>query len=623
MNNYNPCRRSFVKLVILTVLALLFPSAEAVLSAQAIMKGNAETVKADPDEYKKYFDENNYRYWAMSDNTYVITSKNGTLFIYLLLGQGKALLVDTGYGPETGYGYGPELKGIVNSITGNRYELSVFNTHQHGDHTGGDVLFPGATVYVSKPTADSLTKNNSVKPAYSLNIVKEGDIIDLGGGRTLKTLEIPCHATGSLALIDSKYKLAFTGDEFESAQVMMDSFAGTYEELIPVLNKYKANMKKLEDAIDDGYFIMPAHNGAPISTDYIDDYIALCDDLIRGEAYVAPSISHPIAEAFNGDKILRVEHGLASFIVKTGVLSNIKNLASRPGKGYSGTMFTPDNYATPFEKYFEQDAYRFWKMSDSEYIITSKNGTQYMYLITGDSRSLLIDSGWGVGVRIKDVVERLTGYPGKPVEIAITHEHFDHVSGNWDGATVYMTREAKEALTKEGQKKYTINVVKDGDIIDLGNRPIEIIKIPSHAPGSMALLDRKGRKIYTGDELDTTQVMMFSANDPLEILTPRLQAHKANMQKLLDRIKEFDYIMPGHNGAPASPQYIRDFMELADDITLRREVYFAPGLNHSIIEAQPFSAGLKRAEHGLASFFIWNVNGIKVLKEKPGNNASR
>jgi hypothetical protein len=47
---------------------------------------------------------------------------------------------------------------------------------------------------------------------------------------------------------------------------------------------------------------------------------------------------------------------------------------------------------------------------------------------------------------------------------------------------------------------------------------------------------------------------------------------------------------------------------------------FAPGLNHSIIEAQPFSAGLKRAEHGLAGFFIWDIDGLKALKEKPGVN---
>ncbi len=72
--------------------------------------------------------------------------------------------------------------------------------------------------------------------------------------------------------------------------------------------------------------------------------------------------------------------------------------------------------------------------------------------------------------------------------------------------------------------------------------------------------------------------------------------------------------------APASPQYIKDFIELADDIIVRKAVFFAPGLNHPIIEAQSFRAGLRRAEHGLASFFIWNINGVKVLKEKPGIN---
>jgi hydroxyacylglutathione hydrolase len=41
--------------------------------------------------------------------------------------------------------------------------------------------------------------------------------------------------------------------------------------------------------------------------------------------------------------------------------------------------------------------------------------------------------------------------------------------------------------------------VEDNDIIDLGNRPIKIISIPGHTPGSIAVLDINNRVLIGGD----------------------------------------------------------------------------------------------------------------------------
>lgn len=39
---------------------------------------------------------------------------------------------------------------------------------------------------------------------------------------------------------------------------------------------------------------------------------------------------------------------------------------------------------------------------------------------------------------------------------------------------------------------------KKGDVIDLGNRPLEIIELPGHTPGSIGILDVKTRALFAG-----------------------------------------------------------------------------------------------------------------------------
>jgi glyoxylase-like metal-dependent hydrolase (beta-lactamase superfamily II) len=49
----------------------------------------------------------------------------------------------------------------------------------------------------------------------------------------------------------------------------------------------------------------------------------------------------------------------------------------------------------------------------------------------------------------------------------------------------------------------------EGDIIDLGVRKFEVILIPGHTAGSIALLDRENRLIITGDTISAGPIFMF------------------------------------------------------------------------------------------------------------------
>ncbi len=56
---------------------------------------------------------------------------------------------------------------------------------------------------------------------------------------------------------------------------------------------------------------------------------------------------------------------------------------------------------------------------------------------------------------------------------------------------------------------YTKVFVGEGFVFELGGRQVEVIEIPAHASGSIALLDRQTKMLFAGDEIEAGQVLLF------------------------------------------------------------------------------------------------------------------
>lgn len=240
----------------------------------------------------------------------------------------------------------------------------------------------------------------------------------------------------------------------------------------------------------------------------------------------------------------------------------------------------------------------------------------FMYLLVGSERALLIDTGYGEG-NIRQVVESITN---KPVMVINTHGHFDHTGGNgwWDAAWMSegAAADARVAFTPQQQswydgkpyKDYRIHIVKEGDILDLGGVQVEVIGIPAHHEGSIALLDQTHRLLFVGDELESGQVLLFARHRNLP-LTQVVAAHLANMEKLLTRRGEYDYICPAHNGTMLQPDlYLQDYLALDQEI-LAGKAQIQP--DTAGFGYEPYQVGdslfakmgqQERVQHGLASF---------------------
>ena len=184
------------------------------------------------------------------------------------------------------------------------------------------------------------------------------------------------------------------------------------------------------------------------------------------------------------------------------------------------------------------------------------------YLVVGDECGVVIDTGFATE-NIQEYAQTLTDIPVKFA--ANTHGHFDHTGGNGWFERAYMSAKALEIAKIPYPSKaslnypldYPVTTVGDGDTIDLGNRELEVIEIPAHAPSSIAFLDRKERIMFTGDEVGSGVMLVWMQDEP----QPTIEQHAQNMEKLLKYRQEFDFICSGHEPVMADPSLIEDYLE--------------------------------------------------------------
>jgi glyoxylase-like metal-dependent hydrolase (beta-lactamase superfamily II) len=219
--------------------------------------------------------------------------------------------------------------------------------------------------------------------------------------------------------------------------------------------------------------------------------------------------------------------------------------------------------------------------------------------VRGRDRDLLIDTGMGVA-SLREAARHLLE---KAVLAVATHTHLDHVGGHhefdeclvhrleadglagssgldsldtsqWDPADIAglnkvgyeVPPQLITALPHEGYKisdyrrlpaRATV-IVKEGDIVDIGNRHFEVLHLPGHSPGSIGLWEASTGILFSGDAL---------YDGPLldELPTSNIQDYLRTMRRL--RELPVRVVHAGHD-----PSFDRDRLrKLTNDYIRRRE----------------------------------------------------
>lgn len=128
-----------------------------------------------------------------------------------------------------------------------------------------------------------------------------------------------------------------------------------------------------------------------------------------------------------------------------------------------------------------------------------------------DSRAIIIDPG----DQERKIREVLTKHNLKPAFIINTHGHIDHIGcDDKFGVPVYIHRQ-DSVLLKDPRLnlssfvatsftvKSEIRMLEDKENIELEGIRLEVIHLPGHTPGGIALLMRKPKDgvVFTGDSL--------------------------------------------------------------------------------------------------------------------------
>lgn len=147
--------------------------------------------------------------------------------------------------------------------------------------------------------------------------------------------------------------------------------------------------------------------------------------------------------------------------------------------------------------------------------------------VRGRDRDMMVDSGMGV-VSLREYVPLVTE---RDLIAVASHTHFDHIGCHHEFecravheaeadllanptrentlADPYVTDEIFHALPPEPycsacyavKKAPATRILRDGDIVDLGDRHFEVIHTPGHSPGGIALWEEKTATLISGDIL--------------------------------------------------------------------------------------------------------------------------
>lgn len=161
------------------------------------------------------------------------------------------------------------------------------------------------------------------------------------------------------------------------------------------------------------------------------------------------------------------------------------------------------------------------------------------YLLNGNKRSLLIDTGLGI-CDISEEVKKLTD---KPVTAVATHIHWDHIGGHkyypdfyaheaeldWLSGGFPLTMDMIRSMvvdrcdlpdgynvgTYEFFQGTPPRILHDSDVIDIGGRVIEILHTPGHSPGHMCFWEKERGYLFTGDLVyKDTLFAYYPSTDP-------------------------------------------------------------------------------------------------------------
>jgi len=162
--------------------------------------------------------------------------------------------------------------------------------------------------------------------------------------------------------------------------------------------------------------------------------------------------------------------------------------------------------------------------------------SESLYLVEGKTKALLIDAG----TKIADLDKIVASITKKPVMLVATHVHPDHTGSAINYFPEIYLNAADTVNIPRMMPDYKGKVIylKDGEVIDLGGRKIEVVFTPGHTPGSTTFIDKQAGYGFSGDSFGSGNLL----------LTTIFSTLKATCEKMSAIMGQYGikYMYPGH-----------------------------------------------------------------------------
>ena len=233
---------------------------------------------------------------------------------------------------------------------------------------------------------------------------------------------------------------------------------------------------------------------------------------------------------------------------------------------------------------------------------------ELMYLVEGDDRAALLDSGCGIGF-VRPLVERLTD---KPLVVLLTHGHIDHAMGasEFPPEHVYISQKDAYVYQANGTHAYRkgglglmgpagkavvpeedftperpITAYRDlmeGDRFDLGGISVEVYACPGHTRGTLVMLIPQARALLLGDACNSRTFLFGEESISIEAYQESL----IRLERTVDG--KYDVVLSSHGDGWLFPGIMGENIALCQRIldgTADRVPYAFQGSHGLIADA--------------------------------------
>lgn len=208
------------------------------------------------------------------------------------------------------------------------------------------------------------------------------------------------------------------------------------------------------------------------------------------------------------------------------------------------------------------------------------------FLLAGPDSAILVDTCFGGD--IKTVCESITD---QSITLITTHSDPDHIGCDHQFPVQYL--HSAEFVRYEKRSKGTVKAqpVQEGDVFTAGEYTLEVILVPGHTPGSIALLDRNHHLLISGDTVQSHCIFMHGDGRDLSAFHDSIKKLETMRQEGL-----FDTVYPSHGEAVVPADILTDHLALTEEV-----------LNGNAVPADPapdwFPDTVKTYRHGRAQMY--------------------